>query len=180
MPTQFRIATLADTDALLDLIHAAYRGDSSRRGWTHEADLLDGQRTDAEEIQKKISDPNCLLYLVESPDGLIACTCLEKKSESTCYVGMVTVRPDLQAAGLGRALLDQAEVYAREHFGSRELEMTVIDSRAELIAWYERRGYRRTGETRPFPMQDPRAGIPLVDRLGFVVLKKEISDSHRG
>ncbi len=176
MDTHFRIAELGDIDALLTLIHSAYRGDSSRQGWTHEADLLDGQRTDVDELRKKITDENAVFYVIESEGELLACTCLEKKSETTGYLGMVTVRPDLQAAGLGRKLLEQAEVYAREHFHLREIEMTVIDSRSELIAWYERRGYKRTGETRPFPMNDPRAGIVLVEHLQFVVLSKEVAN----
>ena len=96
------------------------------------------------------------------------------KGNGTCYLGMLTVAPALQAAGLGRRLIEAGEGYARDAFGARRIEMTVIAQRAELIAWYERRGYRHTGERRPFPYGDTRFGLPRDETLVFVVLDREL------
>lgn len=164
-----------DVPALNELVNSAYRGDSSRQGWTTEANLLDGIRTDEASLREMIDKPNATILKYVSGDALIGCVYLETKGDNL-YLGMLTVSPGLQAGGIGRALLERAETYAREQ-GCRAITMTVIPQRTELIAWYERRGYRQTGETQPFPMDDPRFGLPKVP-LSFIVLEKSIVESR--
>jgi ribosomal protein S18 acetylase RimI-like enzyme len=169
-----RPATSSDVPALHVLIESAYRGQSARRGWTHEADLLAGQRTDLAELHSIIGDSRQHL-LIHEADGIVeGCITAAEKAGGLVYLGMVTVAPELQGAGLGRALLSAAETFAADKLGASRAEMTVIERRRELIAWYERRGYRRSGERRPFPRHDPRAGIPQCEDLDFVVLEKDL------
>ena len=166
-------ATPTDLPELTTLVNRAYRGDSSRRGWTTEADLLGGIRTSEESLAETIARPDTsiLLHRDETTHALIGCVYLKKKAD-LMYLGMLTVSPEIQARGIGKKLLQEAENHARD-LGCRAVEMTVISQRAELIAWYERRGYALTGETRPFPMNDPRFGLPKTD-LEFVVMRKEL------
>lgn len=164
-------ATATDLPELTQLINSAYRGDSSRKGWTTEADLLGGIRTSEETLAETLAKSNAtmLLHRDETTRALIGCVYLEKKGD-LMYLGMLTVSPEIQAQGLGKKLLQQGEDYART-LGCQAVEMLVISQRVELIAWYERRGYALTGETRPFPMDDPRFGEPKT-ALAFVVLRK--------
>ena len=104
----------------------------------------------------------------------MACCQLDRHDDGKGHFGLFAVRPGLQGAGVGRDLLAYAEEYARDTFDADTMEMTVIAQRAELIAWYERRGYRRTGQTRPFPYGDERFGLPRRDDLHFVVLSKAL------
>jgi ribosomal protein S18 acetylase RimI-like enzyme len=170
-----RLAVPGDVTALNALVEGAYRGDSARRGWTHEADLLAGQRTDVEELNAIVADPALAVLVAEDDGGLIGCVAVTNKGQGTAYLGMLSVDPARQAGGLGRRLVEAAETTAVERFGAARMEMTVIHSRAELIAWYERRGYVLTGERRPFPMQDPRFGLPQVDDLTFVVMARDLA-----
>jgi ribosomal protein S18 acetylase RimI-like enzyme len=175
-PLAVERAVAADVDALVALVNSAYRGDSSRAGWTTEADLLGGQRVDADGIRDLVAAADKRLLVHRAPDGrLLACVLLERKSSGGCYLGMLTVRPDLQAAGFGRRLLAAAESYAAAELGAKYVEMTVIGARTELIAWYERRGYARTGERRPFPYGDERFGLPRRPDLEFEVLSKPLA-----
>ena len=169
-----RPARSDDIEPLHLLVESAYRGDSAKRGWTHEADLLDGQRTDAESLAAILADPDQRLLLAESEGQLRGCVQLSRVDGSVAYLGLLTVDPALQAGGLGRALLAHGETYAREQWQSLAMEMTVRRQRAELIAYYERRGYVRTGEYRPFPHGNPRFGLPKSDALEFAVLRKPI------
>jgi len=173
----FRIATLADIPATHALIESAYRGESARAGWTHEADYLDGQRTDHEALADIINDPKQTMILAEDDGALIGCVVVADKGARgdahVGYLGMLTVQPTLQAGGLGRRLIDVAEQHARE-FGAGVMEMTVVTRRTELIAWYERRGYADTGRKEPFPLDDPRFGLPRTRDLEFVVLAKAL------
>lgn len=176
-PLRFRAATPADVDAIVALTESAYRGDASRVGWTTEADLLDGQRTDAREVAGLIANPAVKLLLAEDEGRLLASCVLERLVDGDAcdgYFGMFSVRPDAQGNGTGRALLAEAERIARDEWHARTMRMTVIDVRSELIAWYERRGYRRTGERRAFPYGEPRFGIPKRDDLRFEWLVKEL------
>lgn len=172
--TEFRPATPADLEPLHALVHAAYRGDSARRGWTHEADLLDGNRIDRDSLLAALSAPDQIVLVAEADAGLTGCVHVTDRGEGLAYLGMLTVDPTLQARGTGRRLIAAAEAHAFRHFGARRMEMTVIVHRHELIAWYERRGYRRTGETRPFPATDPRFGLPRRNDLAFTVLEKPL------
>ena len=170
-----RAADAADVPAIVDLVESAYRGDASRVGWTTEADLLDGQRTDADAVAATVASGSSIVLLAVAEDGnLLACCQLEPHDQGVCHFGMFAVRPTQQGGGVGRKLLAAAETYARDEFGSTTMEMSVIAQRAELIAWYERRGYARTGATQPFPYGDERFGLPRRDDLHFVVLEKGI------
>jgi ribosomal protein S18 acetylase RimI-like enzyme len=169
-----RPATEADAAALAAFVNSAYRGDSSKAGWTTEADLLGGQRTDGERIRDTIATPGNVILLYEQDDDLAGCVHLERTGED-CYLGMLTVRPTLQALGVGRQLLEVAEQWATQHWSSRAVHMTVIVQRTELIAWYERRGYSRTRERKPFPYGDDRFGLPRRADLEFEVLRKPLS-----
>jgi len=167
-------ARSGELPALHRLIESAYRGDSAKRGWTHEADLLGGQRTDLEALEAMLDDPAQALLVAREGAELAGCVSVADKGEGLAYIGLVTVDPERQASGLGRELLHAAERFAAESFDSTRAEMTVITQRSELIAWYERRGYSLTGERRPFPATDPRFGLPRRDDLEFVVLAKAI------
>ncbi|MFC9160022.1 GNAT family N-acetyltransferase [Streptomyces fungicidicus] len=169
----FRDATHADVDALVALIESAYRGESSRAGWTTEADILQGQRTDPESVREVIGSPDSRLLTVERGGRVIACCQLEHRG-AYAYFGLFAVSPALQGAGLGRTIIAEAERRARETWGVSEMHMTVISVREDLIAWYERRGYRRTGRTTPFPYGDERFGIPQRADLCFELLVKEL------
>ncbi|WP_093802332.1 GNAT family N-acetyltransferase [Streptomyces sp. Wb2n-11] len=169
----FRDATETDVDALVALIESAYRGDASRSGWTTEADILEGQRTDPEGVLDVVESPDSRLLAVERDGALVACCQLEHRGEAA-YFGMFAVRPQMQGAGLGKAIIAEAERTVREAWGAREMHMTVISVREDLIAWYERRGYRRTGKTTPFPYGDERFGIPQRDDLEFELLVKRL------
>ncbi|MCY1672451.1 GNAT family N-acetyltransferase [Novosphingobium sp. SL115] len=148
----FRRAGPEDVPALRSLVESCYRGDSARQGWTHEADLLNDERTSNAEVAHAVAATDMCVLLAEIDGklaGTVSVTCVGK---ACAYLGMLCVAPALQAAGLGRALIAQAESVALQQFDAATMEMTVIDARPELIAWYERRGYARTGETRPFPV----------------------------
>lgn len=168
----FRRAIAADAEAIAALVNSAYRGDSSRAGWTTEADLLGGQRTDAEEIAQLIVREGSALLLCLRAGELIGSVHVGRVDDATAYLGMLVIKPVLQGQGLGRCLMEEAERFARTEWGAARMQMQVITMRPELIAWYERRGYLRTGEIRPFPATDPRFGLPKVAGLQFEVLEK--------
>jgi len=168
---RLEVATAADLAAVERLVEGAYRGDSARAGWSHEADLVGGRRTDADELREIVADPKRQLLILRDDPELKACVGLTDKGDGLAYLGMLTVDPAKQAGGLGRAVLAAAEAFARVRLGARRMEMQVIAQRDELIAWYERRGYARTGETRPFPYDEQRYS-PKRDDLAFVVLAK--------
>jgi ribosomal protein S18 acetylase RimI-like enzyme len=169
----YRDAAEADVPALVALIESAYRGESSRAGWTSEADILGGQRTDPQGVREVITAPGSRLMIIERDGEPVACCQLEHRGEAA-YFGMFAVRPDLQGAGLGRRIIAEAERSVRETWGVAEMHMTVISVREDLIAWYERRGYRRTGRMTPFPYGDERFGIPRRDDLAFELLVKAL------
>ena len=174
MQLTFRAARLDDVDDIVQLVESAYRGEVSRAGWTTEADLLEGQRTDCDEVRALISDPSVVLVLASLGAELVASVMVRAKATATSHIGMFAVKPAKQSRGLGRALLAEAERVALEEQGSTSTEMTVIEQRLELIAWYGRRGYRPTGGTEPFPYGNPRFGLPLRDDLRFVILVKSL------
>ncbi|MFE4207905.1 GNAT family N-acetyltransferase [Streptomyces goshikiensis] len=169
----FRSAVEADVPELVKLVESAYRGEASRGGWTTEADYLDGQRTDENGVRQVISAPDGVLLVVERAGELVACCQLEHRGDHA-YFGMFAVRPGLQGAGLGKEILAEAERRARETWQATEMRMTVVNVREELIAYYVRRGNRRTGELSPFPYGDARFGIPLRDDLAFELLVKPL------
>ncbi|MGW1724327.1 GNAT family N-acetyltransferase [Streptomyces sp. NPDC002306] len=169
----FRDATETDVDALVALVESAYRGDASRAGWTTEADILEGQRTDPEGVLAVVEAPDSRLLTVERDGRMVACCQLEHRGDHA-YFGMFAVSPTQQGGGLGKAVIAEAERLARATWGVTEMHMTVISVRDDLIAWYERRGYRRTGKKSPFPYGDERFGVPQRDDLEFELLVKEL------
>ena len=171
--SSYRKATHNDIPSLSDLVNSAYRGDSSKKGWTTEADLLDGIRTDEKALTELLSAPGSVILVQENEEGkIVGCVNLQLKP-GKLYLGLLTVSPTLQGGGIGKKLLYAADDYARQQQISL-IEMTVISVREELINWYKRHGYHDTGEKRPFPSNDPRFGIPK-QALEFIVLQKQIS-----
>ena len=162
-------AKLTDIPQLNVLVNSAYRGESSKKGWTTEADLLGGIRTDEEVLTALINKENSVMLLYKKNNALIGCVNLQQQNNKI-YLGMLTVDPELQGSGAGKILLKASEDYAKE-IGCTKIYMTVISIRIELIAWYERRGYKDTGERKPFPMDDPKFGLPKME-LEFIVMEK--------
>lgn len=169
-----RPATLADIPALHALIESAYRGESSRAGWTTEADLLDGQRTDPEDLAEIIADPAQIMLTAWRGDDLVGCVSIADRGQGVGYFGMLSVSPRLQAAGLGRRLVAAAEAELKARFGAHRIRISVFPQRESLIAWYERLGYSGTGETLPFDYSNPRLGLPLHDDLYFIVMARDL------
>lgn len=171
---EFRNARIGDIPALVELVTSAYRGDVSRRGWTTEADFLDGNRIDPDVLRHDIERSHSRVVIAERNNQLLACAHVSEE-DAAGYFGMFSVQPDLQGGGVGKALLHEAERMVRDEWKLRAMRMTVIDIRDELIAFYERRGYHRTGIYKPFPYGDARFGIPKRDDLRFEVLEKHWS-----
>jgi ribosomal protein S18 acetylase RimI-like enzyme len=168
-----RRARPADAGVLVDLIRSAYRGEDSRAGWTSEADLVEGERISRDQVLAMISRSGSLLLTAEQDGAIVACCQLQDQGAGLAYFGTFAVSPKAQGAGLGRQVMAEAEHQAVAAFGATRLEMTVLAQQDKLIAYYERRGFRRTGETRPFPA-DPRYARPLRDDLYFAVLEKPL------
>ncbi|MBT8409591.1 MAG: GNAT family N-acetyltransferase [Alphaproteobacteria bacterium] len=166
-------ASSDDIASLHQLVESAYRGESSKVGWTTEADLLGGQRTDARELADIVGDPSQHMLVMRQGDALVGSILVADKSDGRAYFGMLTIDPKHQAVGLGRQLLAAGEDAARS-FGATVMECQVIRQRDELIAWYARQGYVDTGDTRPFPMHDPRFGLPKRNDLEFIVMEKPL------
>lgn len=169
----FRIADQADIPPMVALINSAYRGDSSRVGWTTEADLLEGLRTTEAELFGLYHDDDSVFLLCIQDANIIGTVHLQNCG-TFAYVGMFVIHPSLQGAGLGKAFLNQAEQYIRHEWQLARIEMTVISMRHELIAYYKRRGYCPTGELRPFPLNS-EITIAKVENLEIAVLEKKFA-----
>jgi ribosomal protein S18 acetylase RimI-like enzyme len=164
------ISIITPSDLVI-LVNSAYRGESSKKGWTTEAELLEGVRTDANTLLEQINQSDqTILKAIDGNQKIIGCVSLQEKKDKL-YLGMLTVQPDIQATGIGKKLLSSAEEYAKNK-KIYCIEMTVISVRQELIEWYQRRGYQLTGEKREFP-SDPKFGIKK-QALEFVVLEKKL------
>lgn len=166
------LAGVSDIQEIEKLVNSAYRGDSSRKGWTTEADLLGGIRIDEEALKELMQSQNSEIYIHKQDSRITGCVNLILKRE-VIYLGMLTVDPMLQNSGIGKQILQYVEGLAKKR-SFKEIEMTVISKRTELIAWYERHGFKKTEEKRPFPMNNPKFGLPKTD-LEFIVLRKLIS-----
>jgi len=169
----FRPAQLHDIRRIVSLVNAAYRGESGKQGWTTEADLLDGQRTDAEEVTSLIAAGGSMILLAELDVELVASVHLERRGEGA-YMGMLAVSPVWQNRGIGKAMMAAAERLAVLEFGARQMLMTVITLRHELIEFYGRCGYVRTGRVRPFPASE-KFGIQKVPGLLLEYLEKPLA-----
>ncbi|MGZ3742214.1 MAG: GNAT family N-acetyltransferase [Pseudobdellovibrionaceae bacterium] len=176
MSWEFIQAAIDQSKEIDELVNSAYRGEVSKEGWTTEADLLDGQRTDVASLQHLMEKENSVILVAENENSgkIEGCVHLEKH-DIKCYLGMLTVKPKLQRKGLGAQLLEEAEAFA-QFWDCTYLYMTVIAQRKELIQWYEKHGFTRTGETKPFPYGDEKCGIPKLQDLYFVVLEKRIAE----
>jgi ribosomal protein S18 acetylase RimI-like enzyme len=170
-------ATDDDLGSIATLVNLAYRG---TEGWTHEGDFMEGLRTDAETLRRDLSaNPDARLHTFrDNADGpLLGVVWLEPAVTDVWYLGMLTVRPDIQDRQLGRLILGLAEALAASQ-GARRIRMTVLNVREPLIAWYQRRGYCKTTETQPFPYDDQRFGVPKRADLAFVVMEKSIVEGR--
>ena len=165
----------ADAEALAALVNVAYRGVDGVGGWTNEIAMLEGPRTTPAAIAAEFADTGVTILGLREGGALLACVRLERGAGQSgapaCLIGMLAVQPGLQDRGLGRLLLERAELEALG-WGVRLARLSVVSVRDSLIAWYERRGYRRTGETEAFPYEDDRFGTPLRPDLDFVMLEK--------
>lgn len=168
----FRKASTADAGEVAALVNRAYRGDQSRLGWTTEADLLTGLRTSEAEISQLISHPQAMILLCLRGELLVGSVCLEQQGKQV-HLGMFVVEPSLQNAGIGKQLLAYAEATAQQQWQAGSMVMAVITHRQELIAFYERRGYLRTGKLRQFPV-NPALWQPKVQGLRLEILEKPL------
>lgn len=164
---------MGDVDDLARLVHAAYR-DPTTSGWTSEADLLGGQRIDSAMLGELVEATDTTVLVAELDGGVIGSGALTMPAAGvTATFGLFAVAPHQQGQGIGTQLLESAEQRAATA-GFETIELTVIDVRTEVIAWYRKRGYTPTGETRPFPYGDERFGVPKRQDLRFTVLVKPV------
>jgi ribosomal protein S18 acetylase RimI-like enzyme len=167
-----RYADPADVPAVAALIEAAYRGPDAQQGWTTESHLLTGPRTSEAAIAALLADTADSRFLLAELDGRPVACALVQRAGDGAYFGMFAVDPHHQAGGIGRSVLHACEDAARAEWGATTMSMTVISLREELIAWYERRGYARTGARKPFPFHE--AAGALRDDFDFVELRKPL------
>ncbi len=170
----FRNATVADAPVLVDLIRSAYRGHASEQGWTSEADFVGGDRIDESGVCELILAPGSMMLILTYGMRVVACCQLQDRGCGVVYFGTFAVDPGVQARGVGRRVLAEAERTAKTRYGATRLRMSVLDRQAQLISYYERQGFHRTGETGPFP-SDPAFARPLVPDLHFVYLEKDVT-----
>jgi ribosomal protein S18 acetylase RimI-like enzyme len=163
------IATLKDVSALEKLINSAYRGETSQQGWTTEANLLKGKRITLDELKETIKNKNNTILKYTENDQIIGSVLLTNKGNKL-YLGMLAISPELQNKGLGKKLLQEAEVHAKS-LGLPKIVMTVITIREKLIEWYQRHGYVDIAIKKPFLLNDSDA-IITDQHLEFVVLEK--------
>lgn len=175
--TNLMIATAADAPIIARLVNSAYRAENSSAGWTSEVGILAGSRANPTMVSEFVESETTSVLLLRdlSTDELIGCVAVEPVDERTWFLSMLSIGPRHQAKGYGRLLLTAAEEYIRDR-GAAQVRMTVIQVRTDLIAWYQRRGYRLTGELEAFPYGDESVGIPLRSDLHFVVLEKGLGN----
>jgi ribosomal protein S18 acetylase RimI-like enzyme len=171
MSVSLQLAEETDLPAIVAIMNLAFRGTLAEQSWSIGTSYMTGSRTDESLLREEIAGGAQFLLAKDMTSALQGCVSLQALSSERWYLGSLTVDPALQNKGFGRELLDSAEEYAILH-GARVMEITVVSLRNALISWYERRGYRRTGKTRPFPYGDNRFGTPTRNDLEFVVLEK--------
>ena len=156
--------------AICDLVNVAYRGG---QGWTRETDIVAGDRVQAAEIAAAISGSNSHMFVCRQRERVVACVCVEMEGD-VAQIGMFAVDPECQGAGLGGKVLALAEDYASQQLGASKFVVVVVSQRPELIAYYERRGYRRTGKIQDYPTRRDD-GTPLAPGLTVEYLEKRAS-----
>ncbi len=169
-----RLASDSDVPVICALINSAYRGEESKQGWNSEADLIGGGRMDELTLAEMIAKDGNSFLVIEEDAGISACMLLERH-EDYAYLGLLSVRPAAQATGLGKLMLAEAERFVTGEWGLHRIAISVVRQRTELVAWYERHGYRLTGKVWPFDINDERFGIPKVEGLEFAALEKDLS-----
>ncbi|NYI01944.1 GNAT family N-acetyltransferase [Cupriavidus plantarum] len=169
------LATPADADDIVRIVNGAYRGQNGTAGWTSEAGLIAGQRTDATQVERLIGAGNPTVLVMRDGDTgrIVATVCADRLAADRTELGMLSVDVAWQGGGAGKRLIALTEAWLRER-GVTVASMTVVHARTELIAWYGRQGYLPNGETVAFPYDDPAVGRPLRDDLYFVVLEKRL------
>ena len=169
-------ATEADHPAIIELINIAFRATGSAASWNIEAGIIEGQRINDSLLREYLAtspEAHLLVYRDPAVGMILGTVWLDPSNQGVWYLGLLTIQPALQKQRLGRRLLAAAEEFAKQR-GAGSIRMTVLNVRDALIAWYQRRGYSLTGETRPFPYDDLRYGKPLREDLEFVVLEKQL------
>jgi ribosomal protein S18 acetylase RimI-like enzyme len=169
-PGEFRIANESDSTAIAELVNAAYRPSYDTAGWTHESDLVAGERTAPAQVAETIKRPNSVILVRDENSAIVACVHIEKEGNNS-HIGMLAVNPTLQTAGIGKQMLVLAENYATETFGAEIFILVVVSARSELIAFYLRRGYQKTGSVMDYPLS-AGAGIPKNPALKIEILEK--------
>lgn len=167
-----RVAKDSDIQALERLVNSVYRGENALKGWTTEAAILDGQRIDLAMLKKIIGSSTERIFVLEEGSELLGCVQATDSGESV-LLGMLSVPVELQGKGLGAKLIKVVEDEAKSR-GFKSIKMHVLDIRLELLSYYERKGYVRTGESSEWPWGDLQWGIPKRDDLRFVVLSKPV------
>ena len=166
----FRTANKFDAEAIAQLVNKAYRPETGTAGWTHESDLVSGNRTSVGQVDEVLSKPDSVILIGLKDSEIVACVHVEKNG-SCSHIGMLAVNPKRQGAGAGKQMLAHAEKYANENFGSEKFIMVVVSSRSELIAFYLRRGYRKTGTVKDYPLSAD-VGTPKFSNLKTEILEK--------
>ncbi len=168
----FSIATYQDADKITTLVNSAYRGETSKIGWTSEADLLDGRRTDFNDVQKLLQEDDSFILVCRYQNEIIGSVHLTKQKD-TALLGMLAVQPQLQNSGIGKLLLSEAELFAKKTWLISKITMTVISTRKELITFYIRRGYISTGILKKFPI-NPELWNAKIFNLQLELLEKNL------
>ncbi|MCL2636478.1 MAG: GNAT family N-acetyltransferase [Betaproteobacteria bacterium] len=170
MPLEFRVAGIADAEEITALVNEAYRPSAPNAGWTHETKLVSGDRTTVQQVLSLLHPQSAILLLCVAAK-IVACVHVQGDPSGTAYIGMLATDPKRQAQGLGKQMLGHAEAYAMAHFAASRFKMSVLSSRPELLAFYERRGYAPTGEVEDYPLS-AGTGRPLVADIHLLLLVK--------
>lgn len=167
-----QISQLSDVPELVRLVNSVYRGDPNNLGWTNEAGILDGQRVDTQMMSEMITTPDSVVLKAVQNQQLVACVHLQKKTNQV-LLSMLSVSLQVQQGGLGKKMMEQCEHFVQKHWGLRQIYLKVINTRQELIAYYERRNYRLTGKVEDFPYNNEKFGLPKVTGLKLLEMMKE-------
>ena len=169
----FRRAKVEDVKQIVDLVNSAYRGTAGTRGWTHEADIVAGSRTSANEITAILEDSNSVILIGELNNVIESCVHLHKSGDDI-HLGMLAVNPHLQGNGIGKSFLKKIENYCKQNLQGERIVLTVVSQRSELIQYYERRGYQRTGYFDSYP-SDQKVGTAIVRELTLETMAKNLN-----
>ncbi len=168
---RIRQAHAGDAPSIAALVNQAYRPDTTAAGWTHESALVAGARVSALQVAEMIASKGVVLLACEGLQ-IVGCVHVEQVEGGACAIGMLATLPAQQNRGLGKRLLAAAEVWAVRHYGATAFKMSVLSARPELLAYYERRGYHRTGAVTAYPL-DAGVGTPLTTDLQVLELRKQ-------